>query len=124
MSDPLVKLITKIIEEINPEEVRRISTITAFVVLIVKVVEKAHRKKKLSYDDSKRLVNLVIDTLIHSLKIGNMPIGLRRTIDFAENNREIIRELVDDSIHVWDALSRGCSCGGKKSSRIKKSVSP
>ena len=123
--DPIVKLVTTIINKIPEDEMSRIKSVTGLVVLIVKIIEKSHKKKKLSYDDSKRLFGLVIDTLIHSLSgRSGLPPEVYEVVTYAQNNREDVKRYVEQSIDVWDALvpvTRHCGCG-RKQSRIKKSI--
>lgn len=123
--DPIVKLVTTIVDKIPEDEMSRIKSVTGMVVLIVKIIEKSHKKKKLSYDDSKRLIGLVIDTLVHSLSGRDaLPPEVYEVVTYAQNNREDLKRYVEQSIDVWDALvpvTHYCGCG-RKQSRIKKSL--
>lgn len=119
------KLVLKIINEIAPDEIDRITSITGFAVLIAKIIEKAHRKKNLSYDDSKKLVELVVDTLIKSLEGRDIPPDLRITLDFVRDHRMVFIEIIDDVILVWDVvvpkIKKCCGCFGRRKKRMTKS---
>ena len=117
--DPIVRLVTTIINKIPGDEFGKIKSVTGIVVLIVKIIEEAHKKEKLSYDDSKKLVNLVIDTLIHTLRNKNISIEI---VNYVENNRDEINNYVNDSIDIWDALVPVFrNCCKKRDRRIQKS---
>ena len=127
--DPIVKLVKVILNKIPNEEFVKIKSVTGFVVLIVKIIEEAHRKQKINYDDSKKLVNLVIDTLIHTLKNINTPDEVISIVNYIENNRDEVKGYVNDSIDIWDALipmfENCCGCikrNKKYEKRHRKSI--
>lgn len=119
------KLVLEIIRDIAPEEIDRITTVVGFVVLIAKIIERTHKKKNLTYDDSKRLVELVLDILVKTLEDrSDVPPELKSTLDFVKNHRMVIIEMIDDVILVWDIVVPkicGCCWKKKKESRIAKS---
>ena len=128
------KIVQKLIGDLSLEEVEKIKTTTGMVVLIVKIIEKVHKKKNLSYEDSKRLVSLVIDMLIIAFRDRNISRELDQLIFDVEKNKETIKLLVSEFIDVWHGFSdlcncdcggcKGCTCKGKKSPRIRKSIVP
>jgi len=98
------KIVLKIVKDIAPDEIEKITTITGFIVLIVKIIEKAQKKKNLSYEDSKKLVDLIVVILFETLEGRNISRDLREVLDFIRDHRPVFNELVDDSILVWDLI--------------------
>lgn len=88
------KLATKIITEISPQSLEKIKSVSGFSLLVVKIIEKAHKRKKLSYDNAKELTDLVIDQLIERIPNNT----------FLVENKTVIKESVDDMIDIWDIL--------------------
>lgn len=94
-------------------DIDKIETITGLAYTITKIIEKVHSKKNLSYQDSQKLIDLVITAIINI----HQPAILI-------NNKQTILFLVNELIKVWDIMAKiKCSCCSKKQNRMKKSVS-
>lgn len=117
-------IVAKLISDLSIDELEKIKTTSGLVILIVKLIEKVHAKKNLSYEDSKKLISLVIDVLVITMKGKNISPEFDNLIIYLEQNKDVIELLVSESIDVWDAVSglcKSCRCI-KKESKIKKSV--
>jgi hypothetical protein len=106
---------------VSGSELEKIRSSTGMIVFIVKIIEQVHKQKKLSDDDSKKLVSLVIDTLVLVLKERSIEPQLTNDL---ENNKDYYISLVYEFIDIYHNVSdvcKGC-CPKKKEPQIMKSV--
>lgn len=116
-------IINKLILQLRVEEMEKIKTTYGMVVMIVKIIEKVHSKKNLSYQDSKRLTGLVIDVLVTAMKGRDISPQFNNLIFQLEQNKATIELLVSETIDVWHAVSGLCQgCCNKKKMRVRKSI--
>jgi hypothetical protein len=116
------KLVQKIVLDIAPEELEKIKSVGGLAILAIKIIEKAHKKKNLSYEDSKKLVDSVIDILLITIEgrhILESNQDLKTVVNSVKENRQLIREVIDDGIDIWDSLKKSgwCDCCLKKKNR-------
>lgn len=113
-------VVNKIISKLSTEEMEKIRTTSGIVVMIVKIIEKVHAKKKLSYEDSRRLTSLIIDVLVTTMKGRDISPEL---IFYLEHNKNTVEMLVSESIDIWHSISGLCQkCYGGKQDRARKSI--
>ena len=118
-----MKVVQKIIDKLPVEEIEKVRTITGLVVLIGRLIDKIHKKKKLSYQESKLLTGLVIDTLIVSLKDRNINQNINNLVEELDQNRYMVEILVSEMIDIWHGMSGMCQkCCPRKESRVRQSI--
>jgi hypothetical protein len=119
----LEELVLRSMRNIDDKDIENVNSVTSFVFLAVKIIERAHKKKKLSYEDSQKLVDVVLDIMIRVTDKTNVPEPVRNTLDYVKDNRYIIRLLIAEMIGVWDFLSKNrCLFFRCTKKRIRKSI--
>ena len=119
-------IVNKLILDLSVEEMEKVKTTTGMVVKIIKLMEKVHSKKNLSYEDSKQLAGLVIDVLVITMKSRDISPQLNNLIFHLEQNKATVEILISETIDVWHVVSDLCQncmgCCKKKEPRIRKSI--
>jgi len=109
---------TKIQKIITILDLESIKSTTGMVVMISKIIQNIHSKNKLSYDDSKQLISLVIDIIIKNKDINP------QLVEDLEKNKENYMVLVSEFIDIWNPISEICKscCNWKKEPNVRSSM--